>query len=231
MPAAAAPVSYAAAPGVVSDAGDGGPAPTSFGSAIDHSRVTPISSLNPYSTANWTIKARVSNKSQIRTYAGKNGQGGRLFSVELVDQDGEIRATGFGNTVDSLYPVLQQGKVYYISRGDVKQANKKFTGSINNNYEVTFNHNTSVELAVDDTDALPTQHYRFTRISDLPDVGVGNTTGTTLSSLQMHPAPLTSEPQTFSALCARPLKLPHATRRWASRLTASSSSATRARRQ
>lgn len=147
--------------------------------------MTPISSLNPYSTANWTIKARVSNKSQIRTYAGKNGgQGGRLFSVELVDQDGEIRATGFGNTVDNIYPVLQQGKVYYISRGDVKQANKKFSGSINNNYEVTFNHNTSVELAVDDTDVLPTQHYRFSKIADLPEVGVGNTTGTiSLSSL------------------------------------------------
>ena len=62
--------------------------------------VMPISSLNPYNNRyaaiyecisgiftcfSWTIKARVSNKSDIRHWSNQKGEG-KLFSVTLIDE-------------------------------------------------------------------------------------------------------------------------------------------------
>ncbi len=58
----------------------------------------------------WTIKARVSNKGQIRTYENARGPG-KLFSCDLVDQSGDIRATAFNAECDKYYPMLEIGKV------------------------------------------------------------------------------------------------------------------------
>jgi replication factor A1 len=40
-------------------------------------------------------------------------------------------------------------QVYYISKGNLKPANKKYS-SINNDYELTFSHETTIELVSDD---------------------------------------------------------------------------------
>ena len=58
----------------------------------------------------WTIKVRVSSKSQIRTYVNARGTG-KLFSCDLVDQSGEIRATAFNDDCDRFYPLLDVGEV------------------------------------------------------------------------------------------------------------------------
>ena len=58
------------------------------GSSSSARRATqPIQALNPYNNG-WTIKARVANKGQMRTFANKGGAGGTtsLFTVELVDE-------------------------------------------------------------------------------------------------------------------------------------------------
>lgn len=58
----------------------------------------------------WTIKARVSNKSVIRNYSNARGPG-KLFSCDLVDQSGEIRATAFNAECDKLHSMLEIGEV------------------------------------------------------------------------------------------------------------------------
>jgi len=102
----------------------------------------PIEGLSPYSNS-WTIKARVTQKSDIRNWSNQRGEG-KLFSVTLMDETGEIRGTGFNLAVDQLYEKFQEGKVYYISKARVNLAKKKFN-NIANDYELALGENTEVE--------------------------------------------------------------------------------------
>lgn len=59
----------------------------------------------------WTIKARITSKSDIRRWSNAKGEG-TLFSIDLLDSDGgEIRATFFKEACDKFFPVLEEGKV------------------------------------------------------------------------------------------------------------------------
>jgi replication factor A1 len=104
--------------------------------------VFPIEGLSPYQN-NWTIKALVTQKSEIKTWSNQRGEG-KLFNVTLMDETGEIRGTGFNLVVDELYPKLEEGKVYYISKARVNLAKKKFS-NLTNDYELSFERSTEVE--------------------------------------------------------------------------------------
>uniref|UniRef100_A0A672QIS2 Replication protein A subunit n=1 Tax=Sinocyclocheilus grahami TaxID=75366 RepID=A0A672QIS2_SINGR len=112
----------------------------------------------------WTVRARVTNKSAIRTWSNSRGDG-KLFSMELVDESGEIRATGFNNEVDKFYSHIEQGKVYYISKGTLKIANKQFS-SLKNDYEMTLNGETTISPCEDSHD-VPVVQCDFVSIADL----------------------------------------------------------------
>lgn len=113
---------------------------TSSGS---HANIYPIEALSPYAHK-WTIKARCTNKSEIKTWHNKNGEG-KLFSVNLLDDSGEIRGTGFKEQCDALYDLFQEGSVYYISNPCRVQMAKKQFSNLNNDYELTFESGTIVE--------------------------------------------------------------------------------------
>ncbi|OOO04504.1 Replication factor-a protein 1 Rpa1 [Aspergillus oryzae] len=135
--------------------------------ASAHATIYPIEAISPYSHK-WTIKARCTSKSNIRTWHNRNGDG-KLFSVNLLDDSGEIRATGFNDQCDMLYDVFQEGSVYYISSPcGVKLAKKQFT-NLNNDYELTFERDTVVEKAEDQAD-VPQIRFSFTTIGDLQSV-------------------------------------------------------------
>ena len=57
---------------------------------------------------------------------------------------GEIRATAFNDTAERFYPQFEVDKVYYISKCQVKNANKQYS-SLKNDYEMTFRDETEVE--------------------------------------------------------------------------------------
>jgi len=128
--------------------------------------IFPIVSLTPYQNR-WTIRARITSKSNIRTWSNSRGEG-KLFSVDLVDESGEIRATGFNDIVDKYYDMLEQGKVYYFTKGSLKTANKKFT-SLKNDYEMSLNSDTIIEPCMEECD-LPTVQYEFRPIKDIEQV-------------------------------------------------------------
>lgn len=108
-----------------------------------------IKALNPYQNK-WMIKARVTNKSDVRTWdKGANNQG-KLFSADLVDAEGsEIRATFFKEAVDMFYDQLAVGRVYTFGEGKVKVANKQFT-TIKCEYELSFGKEAQIQIAPDD---------------------------------------------------------------------------------
>lgn len=121
-----------------------GPVPMTRPAATSgHATIYPIEAISPYAHK-WTIKARCTSKSNIKTWHNRNGEG-KLFSVNLLDDSGEIRATGFNDQCDMLYNIFQEGSVYYISSPcRVQIAKKQFT-NLNNDYELTFERDTVVE--------------------------------------------------------------------------------------
>jgi len=134
-------------------------------------RIFPIKGLNPYQNK-WTIKARVTKKGDIRTWSNARGEG-KLFSADLIDKDGtEIRCTFFKEAVDKFYELLQQGNVYTFSGGRLKIANKRFT-SIPNDYEITFNPDSIILPAGEDSD-IKVQTFAFTKLDTLESKEVGS---------------------------------------------------------
>lgn len=137
-------------------------------------QVQPIDSITPFLNGRWWIKARVTDKSDIRTWKKPSSEG-KLFSCTLVDQSSAIRATVFQEAVDQLFPMLQPGGVFYFSGGQVKGANRKFS-NVNNDYELTFDKNTQVIPAPrgEDESSIPIQRYNFVPIQILKQRDVGS---------------------------------------------------------
>lgn len=122
-------------------------------SSSGHANIYPIEALSPYSHR-WTIKARCTNKAPIKNWSNRNGDG-KLFSINLLDDSGEIRATGFNDQCDALYGLFEEGSVYYISSPcRVQIAKKQFT-NLNNDYELTFEKDTVVEKVCESVSKQP----------------------------------------------------------------------------
>ncbi|KAI1081180.1 replication factor-A protein [Whalleya microplaca] len=139
------------------------------GAANSHGNnvIYPIEALSPYAHK-WTIKARVSQKSDIKTWHKASGEG-KLFSVNLLDESGEIKATGFNEQCDQFYDILQEGKVYYISNPCRVSLAKKQFSNLPNDYELAFERDTVIEKA-EDQSSVPQVRFNFVNIQELQSV-------------------------------------------------------------
>lgn len=113
-----------------------------------------------------------------------------MFNVEFKDQTGEIRATGFNEQLDKFYESLTvdnvniygknmsfihknlfyllnsiKQKVYYISRAQLKTANRQYS-KIDNDYEITFGNETVIEPC-HETENIPHAHLKLTPLDTL----------------------------------------------------------------
>jgi len=117
----------------------------------------PISELSSYQTK-WTIKARVLTKAPLRTFNRKSdGKEGKVFHVELTDgPHGEIRASFFNDAAAKFYDMLEVGKTFTFSRGQIKVANRQFN-SVNHRYELIFEKDALIEVAASGIDTYTVQ--------------------------------------------------------------------------
>ncbi|KAI4335240.1 hypothetical protein L6164_013904 [Bauhinia variegata] len=131
-------------------------------------RIIPIAALNPYQ-GRWAIKARVTAKGDLRRYNNARGDG-KVFSFDLLDSDGgEIRVTCFNAVVDQFYDAIEVGKVYLISKGSLKPAQKNFN-HLKNEWEILLDSNSTVELCHDEDGSIPRQQFSFRPISEIENV-------------------------------------------------------------
>ncbi|KAI4367960.1 hypothetical protein MLD38_016581 [Melastoma candidum] len=128
-------------------------------------RIVPVAALNPYQKR-WTIKARVTVKSEIRHYNNSRGDG-KVFSFDLLDADGgEIRVTCFNTVVDRFFNQIETGKVYMISRGSLRPAQKNFN-HLKNDHEMFLVTTSVVQPCIEDDDSIPKQQFHFQSISEV----------------------------------------------------------------
>eukprot|EP00450_Noctiluca_scintillans_P008392 CAMPEP_0194503094 /NCGR_PEP_ID=MMETSP0253-20130528/28191_1 /TAXON_ID=2966 /ORGANISM="Noctiluca scintillans" /LENGTH=469 /DNA_ID=CAMNT_0039345345 /DNA_START=60 /DNA_END=1469 /DNA_ORIENTATION=+ len=126
--------------------------------------ILPISEISSYQNR-FTIKARVTNKSDVRTFS-KGNNPGKVFSVDLLDREGgEIRASFFNQGADQFVDLLQPGRCYLFSRCSVKVANRQYN-NCNHRYELTFDKDA---LVTEERDDVEIQTAKFT-FSDLRTV-------------------------------------------------------------
>lgn len=107
-------------------------------------KVIPIADLDP-NLKRWAILARVTQKSQIRTYNNNKNSNGKIFSLTFVDNTGEISATVHNEQCDNFYNKLEFNHVYYIFGGNFKMLHTKF---YDNDFELVFTKNTIIDLSI-----------------------------------------------------------------------------------
>jgi replication factor A1 len=112
-------------------------------STATHPHIYPIEALSPYAHK-WTIRARCTYKGDMKTWHNAKGEG-KLFSVNLLDDTGEIRATAFNDVAEKLYNVFQKDTVYYVSAPCKVTLAKKQFSNLPNDYELQFERDTEVE--------------------------------------------------------------------------------------
>ena len=132
--------------------------------------ILPISQLTIY-TQKWTIKARVTSKSELRTFRNARGEG-QLMSLDLVDAaGGEIRGTFFGAAASKYHALLTIGKVFRFSKGSVKPANPKFNPKAQ--YELTFDEHSEIQEVADEG-TIPSLKLDLVPIKQIGDFPLGD---------------------------------------------------------
>ena len=76
----------------------------------------PIKALNQFSPE-FTIKARIVKKHELRHYINARGEGD-ILNLDLIDREGTmIQATAFGQVALDFNNRIKQNKVYILSNG------------------------------------------------------------------------------------------------------------------
>ncbi len=147
--------------------------------SLQGGNVVPVNTITPYNTG-WVIRVRVTSKTPLKTYNTARGSG-HVFSFDTVDKSGgEMRIVAFNAQADKWYEVIERGRVYLISKGAVKPADKRYS-LLKAEYEVTLTAYSVIKPVDEPVDeqaagAIPLMRYNFKSLSEV----VGMTAGTTI---------------------------------------------------
>ena len=127
----------------------------------------PVSCLNTF-TQDWTIKVKVTKKYDLKTWNNARGQG-VLLSVDLMDSSRvQIQATFFNDAAKKWDQEMQEGKVYSMSRGQVKMANKRFT-TIPHDHCISFDMQACIQEVEDNSNVIQGSAYNFTTLKSVQE--------------------------------------------------------------
>lgn len=131
-------------------------------------RILPIAALNPYQ-GRWTIKARVTSKGDLRRFHNAKGDG-KVFHFDLLDAEGgEIRVTCFNAVADQFFDQVEVGKVYTISKGSLKPAQRNFN-HLKNDWEIFLESSSIVQYCSDEDASIPQQQFNFIPITEVENM-------------------------------------------------------------
>jgi len=130
-------------------------------------RFVAIASLTPYMNK-WTIKARVTQKGDMRTWNNAKGTG-NLFSFTVIDESCDLKVTAFKEDATKFFEIIKVGECFTISNGVLKNKNAQYnnTGS---DYELTLGRTSIIEPCDgddEDLDGMPRQIYDFVPINKM----------------------------------------------------------------
>ena len=133
-------------------------------------QLTPITALNSYQNR-WTVKARVTQKSDIRRYSNARGEG-KFFSFDLLDADGgEIRVVGWNDMCDKFFDQVTMGQVYMLSKASLRNKRGNFNQT-RHAFEIHL-ENTSTLEPVQDEASIPRISFNFAPLSQIEDTPAG----------------------------------------------------------
>mmetsp|Transcript_14361 Transcript_14361/g.46858 ORF Transcript_14361/g.46858 Transcript_14361/m.46858 type:complete len:661 (-) Transcript_14361:222-2204(-) len=131
-------------------------------------RTIAIANLNPYQNR-WTIKARLVMKGDITHWSNAKGTG-CLCKLTFADAAGDdIEAVMFREAVTKFHASFEEGKVYYVSNGRVKVANKQYSTS-SSAYELMLDANSKIVEAPEDDAIAKADAATYKAITDVREV-------------------------------------------------------------
>ena len=91
------------------------------------------------------------------------------MTVEFVDEAGTaIQATMWKDAIDRYDAIMEVGKVYYVSRGSLRPANRQYS-NVNNDYEMSLDGRCEIELCTEAVDVSKmSRAYELVKIDALP---------------------------------------------------------------
>lgn len=123
-----------------------------------------ISNLSPY-IFNWTIRARVVQKSPIKTYRTINGQK-RSFSIIVKDiNNDEIEASFYDGDIDHYFELIIIDNVYSFSGGSIIQNSHKYSSSPND-YSIKFGNKAKI-IEVPDLGDIGFLSYNYKTLAEI----------------------------------------------------------------
>lgn len=117
----------------------------------------------------WSIKVRIIKKRPYKNWNNKKGSG-NLFSFDAMDESGSICITAFNDLADKFFEIIEEDKVFMISNGQIKQANKIYNLD-SNDFEIIINKETLIKECAND--AVPLLSYNIIPISEIFDHSEG----------------------------------------------------------
>ena len=131
---------------------------------IDRSKVVSIATMDPNDTS-FVLRGRVTAKSEMRTFSRPDGKDGKVFNFDITDDSSEIRIVAFNSECDRFYDFIEKDMIYYINRGNIKPANRRFS-NLKSDYEISLVHDSAIEISVEN-EVLPEVRFNYIPIDQI----------------------------------------------------------------